>query len=204
MTAPGTAGGFTLGTDTGLRGYVQSSSSTVLSGPVPGQRGRRARRGVPDDGVEMTGGTYWLWSLTIFPAGGVDTWGLEIFDGGGSGQVFNSVAFSINGVDEPYGRDLYFMLDLRQNGGNVEYEFRAYDYTQGAASGRPARTPAPSAGGQLVVTPTRPGRHRLRHQVQPDRRVRLSSNFAAWAIQPTRTTPPATWTGSPARTRLPA
>jgi hypothetical protein len=85
--------------------------------------------------VEMIGGTYPLWALTIFPAGGVDTWGVEIWDSGGTRQVFTSGTFTVGAVDEPYGRDLYVMLDMRQNGGNVEYEFNTYDYLQRATTG---------------------------------------------------------------------
>jgi hypothetical protein len=85
--------------------------------------------------VEMAGGTYPLWALTIFPAGGVDTWGVEIWDSSGTRQVFTSGTFTVGDVDEPYGRDLYVMLDMRQNGGNVEYEFNTYDYLQHATTG---------------------------------------------------------------------
>jgi hypothetical protein len=182
MTAPGTAGGFTLGTDTGLRAAVQSSSSTVLSVQflinVPAAPASASRI----VSLEMSGGTYWLIVLTLFPAGGVDTWGVEIFDGGGVRQVFSSVAFSINAIDEPYGRDLYITLDLRQNGGNVEFEYRAYDYTQGAASGSTGSY-AGTLGrvGQLVIC--NPG------QVGPGSGVKysqigvfpFSSQFATWS-----------------------
>jgi hypothetical protein len=178
---PGAAGGFTLGTDTGFRTVVQPSTSTVLSVQflinIPAAPASASRI----ISLEMSSGTYWLIVLTLFPAGGVDTWGLEIFDGGGVRQVFTSVAFSINTVDEPYGRDLYVMLDMRQNGGNVEYEFRAYDYTQPAASGSTGSY-AGTLGkiGQLVIC--NPG------QVGPGSGVKysqigvfpVSTTFASW------------------------
>jgi hypothetical protein len=119
----GTASGLTLGSDTGLRGAVRASSATVFSTQfminVPAAPASAARV----IAVEMTGGTYPLWLITIFPSGGVDTWGLEIIDNTGVRQVFDAVSFNVNGIDEPYGQNIFCTLEMRQNGGNVEYEF---------------------------------------------------------------------------------
>lgn len=131
----GTASGLTLGTDTGLRGAVRATSATTFSIQfmlnVPSAPASASRV----IAVEMAGGTYPLWLITIFPAGGVDTWGLEIMDGSGTRQVFDSGTFSIDGVDEPYGQNIYCTLEMRQNGGNVEYEIWATFQGQTAWSG---------------------------------------------------------------------
>lgn len=126
--APGTAGGLTLGTATGMRAPVRATTSTTLSvqflANVPAAPASAARL----TALEMSSGTYPLILLTIFPGGGLDTIGIEIMDNSGTRVVFSTMSFSIDGTTEAYGHDLYLMFDLRQNGGNVEYEINMFGY----------------------------------------------------------------------------
>jgi hypothetical protein len=179
--APGTTSGLTFSSDSGLHGFARQSSATTFS--VQFLANVAAASAARLFAVTMTGGTYPLWVLAFFPAGGVDTWGLQIFDGAGTQVVLNTLAFSINGVDEPYGRDLYFMLDLRQNGGNVEYEFRAYDYTQGAASGATGSYAGTLGHPDIIIAPSPSGEVGIGSGTKYAQIALLatSSNFAAWA-----------------------
>lgn len=131
----GTASGVTTGTDTGFRATVRANTATPASVQflvnIPAAPASAARM----IAVEMTGGTYPLWALTVFPAGGVDTWGVEIWDSGGTRQQFTSASWSIDGVNEVYAQDLYIMLDMRQNGGNVEYNFNLFSPQTKTATG---------------------------------------------------------------------
>lgn len=95
---------------------------------------------------EMTGSdtSHRYWVFTIFPSGGTDTIGLEIFDATGVLQtVVNTANFTIASLNERYGRDLTIWISGRQNGSSVDYEWMVEDYVIGAMA---------STGGSFVGT----------------------------------------------------
>jgi hypothetical protein len=158
--APGTASGFTLASDSQPAASVRAHTNTgyysvqfMINMPsAPSGTSRLFQ-------FHTSGSTYAFWAPTIYPAGGVDTWGIEVVDAGGVPQVTDTGTFSVNGVDEPYGRDLMCTIDLRQNGANVEFEYLFYDWTQAAAasgSGSYAGTMG-SISRALVLRPPSPG-----------------------------------------------
>jgi hypothetical protein len=82
--------------------------------------------------LTMTSGTYRYWCLTLFPSGGTDQLGLEIFDNSGATRtVLSQVNWTINSLNERYTSDTVLWLSARQNGANVEWEWFVYDVNIG-------------------------------------------------------------------------
>jgi hypothetical protein len=174
-----------------------ANSSTIFSVQFLVNVAAAPPRG-PDDRGGDDGGTYPLWVLTSSPPAGSTPGGWRSSTAAGTRQVVQLLAFSINGVDEPYGRDLYcharFAPERRQRRVRVHAPTTT---DQGAASGATGSY-AGTLGTINAVTspePVRPGRHRVRHQVQPDRRVGASSKLRVLVEPQAPTTRPATSDG---------